>query len=119
MSPFEQQMDRITAWFAGFDPISLVAQVSALLLAYGVALLIKRWYLKRYSSSADSGQPRSLRHLTRRTIERLLLPLGMLALVSVLRGVIAVFGFNVYLLDIAIPVLASLAVIRVTIYLLR
>jgi len=119
MSPFEQQMDRITAWFAGFDPISLVAQICALLLAYGVALLIKRWYLKRYSISADTEQPRGLRHLTRRTIERIILPLGMLALVSALRGVIAVFGFNVYLLNIAIPVLASLAVIRVTIYLLR
>jgi len=36
MSPFEQTYDRITAWLAGFDPVSLVAQLCALLLAFAV-----------------------------------------------------------------------------------
>ncbi len=119
MSPFEQQMDQITAWFAGLGPLSLVAQVCALLLAFAVGLLIKRWYFERYQSAAAVEHARGLRHLTRRTVERIVQPLGMLVLVAALRGLLAATGFNVHLLDIAIPVLASLAVIRVAMYLLR
>ena len=121
MSPFEQLLDRITAWIAGFDPVSLVAQVCALLLAFAAGLLAKRWYLRRYRGGPDAPAvaARGLRHLTHRSLERLVHPLGMLVLVSALRGVLAAFGFNVYLLDVAVPVLASLAVIRVAVYLLR
>jgi len=121
MSPFEQLLDRITAWIAGFDPVSLVAQVCALLLAFAAGLLAKRWYLRRYRGGPDAPAvaARGLRHLTHRSLERIVHPLGMLVLVSALRGVLATFGFNVHLLDIAVPVLASLAVIRVAVYLLR
>jgi small-conductance mechanosensitive channel len=119
MSPFEQTRDRITAWLAGFDPVSLAAQVCALLLAFAVALLLKRWYLARFRIDVGEAAPRGLRRLTRRSFERIVQPLGMLVLVSALRGLLATFGFNVHLLDIAIPVLASLAAIRVAIYLLR
>ncbi len=119
MSPFEQQRDLITAWFAGFDPMSLVAQICVLLLAYAGGVLAKRWYLKRFHVATDAEQPRGLRHLTQRTIERIVHPIGMLLLVSAMRGLLAELGFNIYLLNIAIPVLASLAVIRVAIYLLR
>jgi small-conductance mechanosensitive channel len=119
MSPFEQQRDLITAWFAGFDPLSLVAQICVLVLAYAFGLLTKRWYLKRFHVATDDEQPRGLRHLTQRTVERIVDPIAMLLLVSAMRGLLAVLGFNVYLLDIAIPVLASLAAIRVAIYLLR
>ena len=119
MSPFEQQMDRITAWFAGLDPAMLAAQLFALLLAFVVGKWVRRAYMTRFAVPADTEMPHGLRRLTRRTLERLILPLAMLLLVSALRGVLAAFGFNVYLLDIAIPVLASLAVIRVAIYMLR
>jgi small-conductance mechanosensitive channel len=119
MSPFEQQYDRITAWLASFDPVSLAAQLCALALAFAVALLIKRWYLGRYRIEAGPNAPSGFKHLTRRSVERIVQPIGMLVLVSALRGLLATFGFNVHLLDIAIPVLASLAAIRVAIYLLR
>jgi small-conductance mechanosensitive channel len=121
MSAFEQQRDLITAYLASFDPVSLVAQLCALLLAFAVGLLAKRWYLERYrdDDQPEEERPRGLRLLTRRSLERIVQPLGMLILVSALRGLLAVFGFNVYLLDIAVPILASLAVIRVAVYLLR
>lgn len=119
MSPFEQQMDLFTAWFAGLGLTALLAQLCALLLAYAVGLQAKRWYLRRYRPGVDAEQPQGLRRLTQRTFERIVHPLGMLLLVSALRGLFAMFDTNVYLLNIAIPVLASLVVIRIGIYLLR
>ncbi len=119
MSPFEQTVDRITDWIAGFDPVSLAVQVCALLLAFAAGLLFKRWYLGRFKLDSGPQGPSGLRRLTRRSVERIVQPLGMLLLVSASRGLLASFGFNVDLLDIAIPVLASLAAIRVAIYLLR
>jgi small-conductance mechanosensitive channel len=119
MSPFEQTMDRITAWIAGIDSVSLAAQICALLLAFAVGLLFKRWYLGRFQLDSTGEAPRGFRRLTRRSLERIVQPLGMLVLVSALRGLLTTFDFNVYLLDIAIPVLASLAAIRVAIYLVR
>ncbi|HEY5789964.1 MAG TPA: mechanosensitive ion channel domain-containing protein [Gammaproteobacteria bacterium] len=119
MSPFEQLRDRFTAAIAGFDPVALGVQLLVLVLAFVMARMINRWYLGRVRADESVNEVQGLRRLTRRSIERIVLPLSMLVLVSAARGLVAAFDLNTYLLDIAIPVLASLALIRVVIYLLR
>ena len=115
MSPFEQQWDRITAWYAGLDATSLTVQLAVLLLAFTVGWSVQRYLRGRRGGSEIHG----VRRLTQRSLERIALPVGMLLLISAVRGLVAAAGLNTHLLDIAIPVLASLALIRVAVYLLR
>jgi len=119
MSPMEQLRDRITAWIAGFDPTSLVVQIVILALAFAAGWTVNRWIRTRSRSAIENTELRGLRRLAQRSMERIALPVSMLLLISAVRGLVAAAGLNTYLLDIAIPVFASLALIRVAIYLLR
>jgi small-conductance mechanosensitive channel len=115
MSPFEQMRDAITAWIAGFDATSLLAQSVVMAFALAFGYLLKRGFSQRY----PAGRLRGSRHVLQRSIEHLVYPLGTLVLIAAARPLLATAGMNVYLLDIALPVLVSLALIRVVVDLLR
>jgi len=95
--------------------LELLVLLAAVLGSLAVFLLARR----ALSSRADATRTDSLHHVALRTLQRLLWPVAMLAIVFV--GRTAVFGQDqaAPLLDVAIPLLASLATIRIGIYLLR
>lgn len=94
-------------------------EVAVLVLAAAGALLLQRMLsqglAERTEQSADSG----VRYMALRTLQRILLPVSMLLGVLAGRALLLYQGNPVKLLDLAVPLLASLASIRTLVYLLR
>jgi small-conductance mechanosensitive channel len=89
----------------------------------GAALLLA-WALDRYWSGyvagkVEEGQAHGLRRMTLRSAQRLLFPFTMLVLVLGGRAILHELGGQIRVLDIAVPLLLSLAAIRVSVYILR
>jgi small-conductance mechanosensitive channel len=94
-------------------------QVGVLLLAAAGAGLIHRALNRTLTELGDSGAEYAVRHLATRTLQRLLFPFSMLLGVLAGRALLADAGNPVGLLDLAVPLLTSLASIRVVVYFLR
>lgn len=90
----------------------IVWQILAVLVCLGLAKLIERMVYRR-----PRGEGRVVR-LGQGTLRRLAFPLVALVLVMVLRPALATL-MNVSLLSLAIPLLGSLAAIRMVFYVLR
>jgi small-conductance mechanosensitive channel len=90
----------------------IVALAGALLIAYFVQRGVLAWLAAR--PGADGARQR----ISRGGLRRVLFPLGALALVFLARSLLSHYQ-RVYLLNLAIPLLGSLALIRVVVYALR
>lgn len=107
-------IDGITATFS--QPEGWV-QVGAILLAGIGAWLIKLSLGRRLQAVRE--EQHGLRRITLGSGYRLLFPFTFLLLVFAGQGIVRGLGFNDELLGIAIPLLLSLGLIRLSIYLLR
>lgn len=92
----------------------LVPQLLALLLAVGAALLL-RHLISRLGDDSAQG----MRRMTLKGLQRIALPFSMLLVVLVAREAVMALGHAVWVLDLAVPLLISLAIIRILVYLLR
>jgi small-conductance mechanosensitive channel len=95
---------------------AILWQVVALAACLGVAYLIERGVLA-WMAARPGGDGVGLR-LSRGGLRRVLFPLVAVALVFVARSLLGHYQ-RVYLLNLAIPLLGSLAVIRLVVYALR
>ena len=105
------------AWLTALVELQLrdlVPQLLALLLAAGVAGLVRR-LLGRFGSPDLQG----MRHVTLRTVQRIAFPISMVLVVLVAREAVMALEYAVWALDLAVPLLVSLAIIRVLVYVLR
>jgi len=100
-----------------FEPAGLW-QIAILLSAAALAALANRFVGSMVSQAADdtTGQ---LRHLTIRTIKRLLFPATMLLVVLIARSAFHARGVAAPLLDVAVPLMLALGGIRVAVYVVR
>lgn len=89
-------------------------QIGVLALCWLAAWLFDRWLMGRFSGVTTAGRI----DFGRRGLKRIGLPLAMLACVFAARPILAVWH-NVNLLTLAIPLLISMAVIRVTMFAVR
>jgi len=94
-------------------------EVGVLLLAAAGALLVHRTLNRSLTVQAAAGEDYTVRHLALKTLQRILFPLSMLLGVLAGRALLQHQGGPVELLDLAVPLLASLATIRILIYFLR
>ncbi|MEW6025646.1 MAG: hypothetical protein AB1807_26310, partial [Pseudomonadota bacterium] len=115
------------------DPAALVDAVQALLLSppfwwqVGVVALaaVGAWLVHRTlghglaAQAGDDADAYAVRHLARRTLQRILFPLAMLLGVLAGRALLMRMDMPVGALDLAVPLLASLATIRLLVYFLR
>lgn len=92
------------------------AQVAVLALAALLAWLVHRRLARLYIGAA-AGE--GLRRLTRRSLQRVSFPLVMLFLTLAGRAVLRTLVPSVAVLNVAVPLLVSLALIRVVVYMLR
>ncbi|MRR50126.1 MAG: mechanosensitive ion channel [Rhodocyclaceae bacterium] len=102
----------LTELWNDFQQPDLLWQVVALLLCLGLAKLMERLVRSR---EAGEGRAREMGH---RGLKRLAFPVTGLILVLVARAVLAQWH-HVNLLNLAVPLLLSLAVIRVVFFVLR
>ncbi|MDX5152321.1 MAG: hypothetical protein R3188_07575, partial [Acidiferrobacterales bacterium] len=96
-------------------------QVVAVAVAIGIGYYINRRY-KAYIYSrlgvAESSQIR-LGRLAARGSERIVFPLTVFLLVGFVRSIAALYKMPTPLLDVVLPLSLSLAIVRVSIYILR
>jgi small-conductance mechanosensitive channel len=112
-------LNKILAWFGQLDYVALGWELSVLALAFGGALVVHRtWgrFLLESSSAIDSGH---LKRITMRSLQRIAFPLSMLLGTVIGKAILQHFDLPVLLLKLAVPLLLSLAVIRLAVYVLR
>lgn len=88
-------------------------------LAAGGAWLVHRTLGQTLRAHSAGGDQHRLRELTLKTVQRILFPLSMLLGVFVGRAILRHFEIQAGLLDIAVPLLLSMAAIRFLVYFLR
>lgn len=94
-------------------------EVGVLILAAAGALLVHRTLRHGLAARTEGGNEYTVRHLALKTLQRILFPLSMLLGVLAGRALLVQEGNPVNLLDLAVPLLTSLATIRIVIYFLR
>ncbi len=94
-------------------------QLAILLLAGTAAWALQRALERATDSKTGSGEQSRIWKLALKSLERILFPISMLVGVLLGRAVLQGAGWPVALLDIAVPLLLSLAAIRIAVYILR
>ena len=115
----QDYLNRAATWFAHLDYAALGWQLLILLLAAAGALVVHRTLGRFLLESSTDLDSRNIRYITLRSAQRIIFPLSMLLGVLVGRAGLHRLGLDVLLLDIAVPLLLSLAIIRLTVYVLR
>lgn len=95
--------------------LQLVILAVSLLLAFLLAHFLGNYLFER-TAALDA---RNLKRITLRSIKRILFPLSALLLVLICRTILHAYGQALQLLNVAVPLLLSLAGIRLLIYILR
>ncbi|MGE5318734.1 MAG: mechanosensitive ion channel family protein [Hyphomicrobiaceae bacterium] len=94
-------------------------EVAVLVLAAAGALLVHRALSQGLATRTEQSAEYAVRHLALKTLQRILFPISMLLGVVAGRALLLHEGSPVDLLDLAVPLLISLATIRTIVYLLR
>ncbi len=109
-----EQWQQLQAAVLQLEPRDFIPQALVLLLAAVLA-----WIARRYLGQRGEDTAQGMRRMTLRTLQRIAFPLSMLLAVLGLRALLRSLGYPVFVLDVAVPLLISLAIIRVAVYMLR
>ncbi|WP_116473312.1 mechanosensitive ion channel family protein [Zobellella maritima] len=113
-----QLLEHLPLWFEQILSATVLYQLIVLLLAALGGLAVNR--LASRLLHLDEGTPASgLRHVTRRTVQKVVFPLSMLLWGLLGKGALMLLALPVVLIDIVVPLLLSLVLIRILVYLLR
>jgi small-conductance mechanosensitive channel len=96
---------------------SVLSQIAVLVAGLGLAWLLQRQFERRVPSIPSESKSRTL-NISMRSMGRLMFPLFALALVIPGRWLLS-YWYPTHLLNILAPLLFALALIRVTVYMLR
>lgn len=107
-------LNTLTVWVGELGHVAAWYQMLVLLLASGGA-----WLLHRYLEQRMAVEAVGLRRFTLRTAQRVMFPFTMLIGVLVGRAVLREAEVPVVVLNVAVPLLLSLAAIRFLVYVLR
>ena len=109
----------LQSWLAQPQTPGFWWQVAVLVLAAGGALLVHRTLSEGLDQRSEGSEEYDLRRLTVRSLQRLLFPISMLLGVFAGRALLGHMGHEIKLLNLAVPLLTSLASIRMAVYFLR
>ncbi len=109
----------IERWLSTPQSYGFWWQVGVLALAASGALLVHRVLSQSLGQHTEGQEQNAIRRLTLSSIQRLLFPISMLFGVLAGRALLESMGYPVKLLNLAVPLLTSLATIRISVYLLR
>ena len=94
-------------------------EITILLLAGAGAILVHRTLGQSLRARTEEANDYAIRALTLKTLQRILFPLSMLLGVFAGRAMLDNAGSRIELLNLAVPLLTSLATIRIVVYFLR
>lgn len=117
---FADYLNKVTDWFSHLDYNSLGWELLVLVLAVACALLVHQTlgrFLLKTSAELDAGH---IRRITLRSVQRIVFPLSILLVALVGREILQYQQVAVpLLLRLAVPLMMSLATIRLAVYMLR
>ncbi len=116
MEAIDSLLLQLKTEFGGFDTPQVWLQVALLVVAALVAFAVHRWLGGRFSGDA-AGE--GLRRLTRRSLQRLAFPLVLLLVALLGRAILDALKMPTALLNVAVPLMLSLAAVRIVVYMLR
>lgn len=114
MDTYNALLNTLQSWLVELQSPANWVQLLILFFAGGLA-----WYIHRHLGSYLGTDAEGLRRLTQRGIQRILFPISMLIGMLIGRAILSAMGIPVPLLDIAVPLLLSLAAVRLVVYILR
>lgn len=115
----EQLLSDFNIWLqAVLTPVGAY-QFSVIVLAFAIAFFINSHGQKFVSQRLSEGERTGIKRFALRSAERVVFPLLMLLLVVIGRGVLTQFGVDTKLLNVFVPLLSSLAIIRFIVFALR
>ena len=120
--PFDLSQDiqsLLSSWLVLIQDPLFWWEVGVLLLAAGGAVMVHRTLGEGLAERSAQSTEFAVRHLALKTLQRILFPISMLLGVLAGRALLRYWGHPVALLDLAIPLLTSLASIRIVVYFLR
>lgn len=94
-------------------------QVGVLILAAAGAAMVHHTLSQSLTEQSEQSADYSIRRMALKTLQRILFPLSMLLGVLAGQALLTIWGHPVDLLNLAMPLLTSLVVIRIVVYLLR
>jgi small-conductance mechanosensitive channel len=106
-------------WQAILQDAQFWWEVGVLLLAAAGAVLVHRVLSQSLVDLSEQNVESNVRYLALKTLQRLLFPISMLMGVVAGRALLEHEGNSVGLLNLAVPMLLSLASIRIVVYFLR
>lgn len=106
-------------WLDAMTRPTVLYELGFLLFAGIGAWLLHRFFKVSLRARCDRYPPDDLRRLALRALQRLMWPVMTLVAVLIGRGVFQAMGAPSGLLDVAVPLLLSLATIRLLVYALR
>jgi small-conductance mechanosensitive channel len=109
----------LETWQAMFQTAMFWREVAVLVLAAAGAGLVHRTLSQGLAARTEQSAEFAVRHLALRTLQRVLFPISMLLGVLAGRALLLQLSNPVELLNLAVPLLVSLASIRIVVYLLR
>ena len=98
---------------------AMLYQLAVILSAALIAWLLRHRIGAALQKRVDAGAGVGLRRFALRTLQRVLVPIAMLLVVLLGRGALLSMQLPTALLDLVVPLLLSLAAIRLVVYLLR
>ncbi len=94
-------------------------QLIILLIAILTGYLISLKLSNRFTALISSEDIKAIKRITLKTVKRLIFPISALLFILVGKGILHALGLPAHLLSVAIPLLLSLATIRIIFYVLR
>ncbi len=109
----------VNQWLAPLGTFSVLMQIAAVVATAALAWALHRYWRRYIASVMVDRQAEGLRWATLLGAQRVVFPFSMLVLVLAVRSIFEELNQEARLLDIAVPLLLSLVVIRLTVYILR
>ncbi len=116
---FQDSLSAILEWHDRLDYIAIGWELAVLLLAAAGASFVHRTLGRFLLDSTAVEGTRRLKRITLRSAQRIIFPLSMLLGVLVGRAILRGLQPEVLLLNLAVPLLLSLALVRLAVYVLR
>ncbi|MCW8962945.1 MAG: mechanosensitive ion channel [Gammaproteobacteria bacterium] len=119
MENLSHLMERASLWLTLLKSPASQLQFALIAVAFVIALLLDRRLRKWVTSALGDEGRATVKSITMRGSQRLILPLAMLLVVILFKAILAANELEVWLFDILVPLLLSLAFIRITVFLIR
>ncbi len=115
---FEVYLNKLKDWVNQIDYVAIGWEVLVLVLAVIGAITVHRT-LGRYLLDSTRAGERTFRHITLSSMQRVVFPLSLLLGALVGRAILTSTKVDVTLLNFIVPLMLSLALVRLVVYVLR